>query len=688
MALALGGLLFAIGAPLGIVNFIAIGFGATLVNAAIGVGLNLLAGRLLAGRSPELKPSDLQSPIRQAVPPRIRSYGRVCIAGAVFWRDAIASTHILYLGFLLNHGRIGGFSRYIIDNNTVAIDGSGVVTTAPYSGVATTILTRLGLATETAYSQLSSAFGYTNVRGDGVASALFLHTNFGDVSTQTQDYPNGIPQDKVVIDASVVWDWRDTAQSRTDSTTWQTSSNPVVCALDYLMHADGFAIAWEKITANIAQWTAAADACDELLGEETRYSLSFTYDYTQRPGDVLAQILRSCDGKVWPRTDGTMGISVGAFVQPSVTIRSRDVVGYRISYGQDRLASIAGVRAQFKSVGLGYVETDAEPWPDVDTVLALSEDRVVNLTLTMVPSEAQARRLMELEYLRQTSPRRLTLTTTLGGMKALDERWVHVSLPERSIDIDGEVLDTTIDLENGRVTLEIAERVAPAPSPELDLTVFRLVGRGSFVSAADNPTFNYNTVISGEAPIAGDLVVWALVSELNPTYTTPAGWTAIRAVFGGSREQALIAKIVTASDLASALNPISAGGNEGLVALWVAYRNPGATLASTTYSDVTPDAGDPMAVTVDLTSQTGPFLALSMHYAETGSADAMPSPRWGSIAPDAQASISLQLSVGYYQNLTLIWKAYAAAEIGETIRADMIAEGQHTYQVIGEVHFT
>lgn len=681
MPQAVGFALFQLGASLAVVNFVTIGLGATLINVAVGIGLSLVAGRLLrpdVPSAPELKPSDVQSPIRQAVPPRIRSYGTVRLAGVVFWREADEPNEILYLGQLVNAGRIGSFDQLLIDNRIVTIDGAGQVQTSPYNTVTTEILTRLGEDPETAYSEIETAFGYESVRGDGVASMLGRFESFASGQTQQENYPNVIPQLKATISASVVWDWRDPNQLREDDSTWEFSDNPVVCALDYLMHPDGFAIPWSRFESNISQWTAEADKCDVMIGDEKRFRLALTYDYSQQPGQVLDQILRSCDAKVWPRSDGTIGIKVGVFDGSRVEIRSADVLGYRVTRGQDRLTAVAGVRATYMEPAQQYFEAEAQPWPSAAAVAALGEERVRRLDLAMVPSENQARRLMQIAYKRETAPVRLTMTTTLAGERCIDERWIRVDLPERNIAADFEIEDLQVDYNTGRCVMELVQHVpfVEEEAGTVDPDTFRIAGRGAITWDGMPPALDYDTVTAGEAPQVGDLVVWLVSGQV--TYTEQSGWTTVdETVYESLVTRIAFMKVVDSADLASPTSPLSGGSGSDGAAHWFAIRNFTGTPAHGNFVSDSEPGAKPPALDFDLSAVAGPLVVLSWFSILEDSV--LTSPKWIGDTPTAEVSTIFVMSLA---------AVYDEGETGPDLQLDMADEG--SINVLGgfEVHFT
>lgn len=464
IGLAVGSFLFSIGAPLALVNYFAIGGGGALL---FGLGVSTAAGGLLGSgqqsRAASIKPSDGQQTIRQAVPDRWKHYGRVRVAGPAFWFDADETTDTFYLGLMVNHGRIDAFEQFFIDQNEVSIDGSGNVTTAPYSSVTTQILTRLGAATETAYSEIATAFGFEDVRGDGVATMLGLFEAFSTSELQLDNYPTSRPSLKATIRASVCYDPRESSHDREDPTTWEWSENWAVCFLNWLMDPDGLAVPWARIAPNLTHIKEQMDICDEDVlspnagGTEKRYRIAATYLLSERPADVLAKFLRTADAVCWQRRDGSVTFSVGKFVEPTVTISNSHILGYEgLERGQDPVTAIAGARAQYRSPDHDYREQEAEPWPTGADVVALGEERVTELDLTWVPSFGQCRRLMKRAVVRANATWRGKIRTTLAGLRAIDERTVRIVMDELEIDETFEITDFQFDPNgSGTCVLEV-----------------------------------------------------------------------------------------------------------------------------------------------------------------------------------------------------------------------------------------
>lgn len=471
MPQALGLFLFNIGAPLWLANFAVSAIGSALINLSIGIGLSAIASAFVGRPSaPSIKPSDVQQQLRQTLPPRRKSYGTLRLSGPVWWWQ-VGSGDRLFVGVLLNHGRIAEITEYWIDENQVEVDGgTDQVTTGDYvNGSALVYLhSRFGSPSETGYTEIEEEFNVGDVRGDGTATLLGTFDVLADPQAHQQLYPNGWPQIRVTADTSVAWDPRDPSQIRENSLTWQWTENAVVAFLNYLLDPDGHGIPWTRIEPNLAEWILAADICDEETVKadgtvEARYRIAGTYQLTDKPADTFNRFLSTFDGRCWQKSDGTIGIRAGRYVAPTVTIAAKDIIQYRAAGGQDILVRLSAIKAQFLSPENGYVEQDAEPWPN-GADISDSDDRVTAVDLTWVPSHAQARRLMKRLFLRQTSPWSLSLVTNLAGLRAMDEQFITVDLEdELGLVLSCEIQSFKLNIGDRTCALEVI-----ALGPELD----------------------------------------------------------------------------------------------------------------------------------------------------------------------------------------------------------------------------
>lgn len=528
MPQALALFLFQIGAPLALATFFTTAAGAFVLTTALSIGLSLISGALLRNQSSVPKPSDGQQALRQALASRTKTYGHGRKSGAVWWYDAVAAH--MFVGIAINHGRIGRITSYHIDDNEVDVDGTDTVTTTPYVAK---IYHHLGTTPETDYAALGTTFGATHMRGDGVASILADLTNPATGQLFQEQYPIGVPNLRVTADFSVVWDPRDTAQVRTDPTTWTFSDNPIVCALDYWMSADGMGVAWARIEPNLAQWIACMNTCDEavrLASGQThkRYRLFGTYRLVDDdPVSVIKKFESVCDGRFWAKRDGTIGVTVGQF-PPEASIKmieAKSVLGFdKLQFGQDENKRVEGVTAQYVSPDHDYREHDAEPWPNAETLIGLSDDRSLSLDLLWVPSGAQARRLMKRAYIQSRTPIHGTIQTDAAGLQLIDERFFRLVLPELDINQTFEILHMSIDV-SGPIGCEFEIRAIDRSIDDWDAATEEGEATSGFayVSSFTKEGTTINPLTEVGAAV-GQLVVIFMTSG-GTQVAVPTGWS-------------------------------------------------------------------------------------------------------------------------------------------------------------------
>ena len=517
---------------------------ASLGSAVFAIGVGLALSALLA--KPPLKPSEGQIEDKDPLSPRRTSYGTVRLAAVICFREAdtffAGGSHSnLWTGHVFNHGRVDNIVTWQVDEIEVTVNGSTfALETAPYNIESCFIYFHLGAATEAEYTDLQDTFNLTDMRGDGMFTAVSVFDAGTDQVAWQEAYPEGRPLVRVTFSGTVVWDPRDDAQDREDETTWVSSDNLAVCWLNYLLDPNGYAIPWDWIEPNLAEWIAAMDACD--VGVEQRggslaakYKVAGTWLHTTDPAEVVRNFEIACDGRMWTKRDGSIGVSVGVFdpeTDATVTIDSRDIIGISdLQHGVEKLSPTAGVRARYMSPDHDYREHDAEAWPTGEEVLLLSEDRVLQMDLTWVPSHSQARRLMKRANLKANAEWQGTIQTNVNGLRAMDERYIRITIPEiEGLDILAEIgkftLDPvsltceisfiSIDLDaDGNVAMEQWNAATEEGDPEGGAFVLR--SEGSKVGTTFNP-------LTEGGALPGD-TVYVFCASTAVVLAAPTDWS-------------------------------------------------------------------------------------------------------------------------------------------------------------------
>jgi hypothetical protein len=234
---------------------------------------------------------------------------------------------------------------------------------------------------------------------------------------------------RAVCRLSKVYDPRD------ETTAW--SDNPALCIRDFLTHPDGFP-GIDDADINDGSFGDFADLCDELVdkkggGTEKRYRLWGLYSLQDEPKETLRRMLAACDGELYEDADGLVCIRGGAYVAPTVLIADANILSFEMEQGNDAFAA-------FNSLKVTYTDPTQDYQPTETTVWVNAADQAVRgeleeeLTLDMVPSAGQARRLAKIAERKANPLWRGTVSTDLAGLNARGERLIRLVIDELQID--------------------------------------------------------------------------------------------------------------------------------------------------------------------------------------------------------------------------------------------------------------
>lgn len=435
------------------------------------IGLQMLLARAPRGATlggPALpSPEAGHQPLRQAIPPRIVGYGRVRLAGSYVLFEA--DSGVSYDVVALHHGKISAFVGYYLHDDVVEISGAGVVDVmgdGRYGASSITIKTRLGLDTETAYSEITtplSTIWTSAYRGDGLASLALICEPVAAIDDFPTIYPRGKPEPSVVADCTAIYDPRDETQDIDDPDTWLVSANPVLQIIDFLTNSDrGMGFDWDiLIEPTLTDLMVEADNCDAVVAKadgttEPRYASNGSFPLDADPADVIATILDTCDGWLSENGNGALVLRVGVYSAPELVLQSKHVRGVSIQYDLADEEAVNELTIDYTESQLDYKTVPGEPWRNETDISERGKTLSQRFALSWVYSHPQARRLAKRRDAQNNATLRGTITTTLYGLQALSERWIRVEAPDLP-DLSGLVIENrgmAIDLLNAQCTIK------------------------------------------------------------------------------------------------------------------------------------------------------------------------------------------------------------------------------------------
>lgn len=408
----------------------AMAIGGAVTNIAIGaalLGAQALVGGVL-GAKPTTSTPQAQATVNQSTGSRVRGYGRAKLGGTrAFWDSR---NGVLYQIVMAHHGQIDAFEQFYVGDRAVTLDGNGNVLNGglfPY----VVIRTKDGSPDQTAHGVMLNDWPdvwTVDHRLRGIANWMVYF-----VSPMAEEYQQSFPDGyntpvRCVCRLSRVWD------PRTDTTAW--SDNAALCILDYLTHPDGYNRTLDDI--DVGSFAVFADVCDErvalAIGDtEPRYRIWGVYALTDEPQEVLNKMRVACDGELYQTAEGKIAIRGGVWDAPTVTIRDSDILAHSMEQGSNRLSAFNELKIIYTSPDHDYQAMESAPWEDVEDQ---AERGVLSssLTLDMVPSPTQARRLAKIHIAKANPEWKGTIVANLSALDALGERTVRLVLPELGID--------------------------------------------------------------------------------------------------------------------------------------------------------------------------------------------------------------------------------------------------------------
>ncbi|NGO51605.1 fibronectin type III domain-containing protein [Mesorhizobium camelthorni] len=435
------------------------------LSIGLSVGLSFLSASLFKQQAP--KPEDVQVTTKNPTAPRVRHYGRTKMSGTLAFLES--KNGAIYKVIATGTGQLDAIEEYYVDDRLVTLDGSGWVNSGGELNGQVRIRSRLGLPTETHYSEVTAEFPEwdSSHRGDGVSSIFVQQTG-----VRAEDFSETFPSGahtlyRIVARTSKVYD------PSTATTVWTDNAAAVI--RDYIIHSDGMRLPSSLVntTQAAAGWLTAYNRCTENVplkagGTEDSYRIWGSYALNERPADVLGRMLPAADARLVPTPDGGLTLDVGTWAEPTVVLDADAIVGFtELSRGRDVLTTANIIRATYTSPFHDYQATDADQWIDEDDV-ALRGEIVSDLAFNMSPSHGQTRRLMKLAAYRAKPNWIGSFSCNLKAMAAFGKRFVRITYPLFSIDEVFEIQDFRFDIGEGGILQGVTLQVASMPSVAYD----------------------------------------------------------------------------------------------------------------------------------------------------------------------------------------------------------------------------
>lgn len=387
--------------------------------------------------------ADLLS-LKQPYPSKHYHIGDYSRAGGAFdlWR---AKGNEFYVVKLVQDchriGPLDSFQDFWLSDDKITLNGSGEITSVTKGGAnvednryrddetqpsRVIVKTRLGIPTETAYSEAVSALTpeWTNDhRGDNIAS-LMMQVLAPQAKWFRQAFPNGLPEISYTARGRC-WDWRDGGQDKDDWSTWEASPNPILWGvhLSRLLWGMDFD---RHIDPVLDQLTSEANACDDAVGlkaggTENRYRLAYNYAAAEVTPEQVRRVIANSMAGNWGRDlRGRLVLRAGVWQEPVLNIDRKFIRGFTFSRGQEEEDKVREYFVTIKNPSGDYLDLPLAP------VRIGTGGRSEQLPLEGVYSQTQGQRIAKIMLGRaRFRPEALQLTDY--GLSAWNEQRIKVN---------------------------------------------------------------------------------------------------------------------------------------------------------------------------------------------------------------------------------------------------------------------
>ena len=302
-------------------------FGSALGRVLLSVGLSAVA-RALQPQPNLPRPGDRNINFAQAVAPMEWAVGTVR-KGGPYGVVAFSNERRHYTVILASH-EIDGVAGHYLDPRPVLLNNQGEAETQPYTDPANPVIilrNYLGDPAQQADAFLISQIPEWTTAHDMQGLAYISATARRVDQTRTLDiYGSSQPIGPVI---APVFRGAKVYDPRTGTTAW--SANAALVWAWITTNRLGAAVDWDDVAAE-------ADVCDRQVmngdGQtQALWTLNGVGDDTVDYETLQTHIIAACDGYIYERPDGKVGMKVGRWIEPNITLTADDF--YSISIAEN-----------------------------------------------------------------------------------------------------------------------------------------------------------------------------------------------------------------------------------------------------------------------------------------------------------------------------------------------------------------
>lgn len=377
-------------------------------------------------------PNNLQSILKQAIPPQRLAIGTVTTGGALFFYKA--KKPYLWMGVLLAAHEVDGLEKIIINNTDVYLDSNGFATSSPFSDGSNIYLKasfRNGSIDQAIDPIIAADFPTmpATFRQRGHATlVLRAHYGFGtDYKAKDDDHKRvygdqGLLQPLTRFRGAKCYDPRQPGQVLSDPTTWAWTDNAFIGLGRYFTHkwpdtrlVDPARVDWDRLA-------RAADEADRWEASKDgttfrRNTVNGIIQSTDNPFDVIENFKIAMGGHVI-LDRGKVYPVARVRRKPVATLHQEMIVGGMEYTSEPRDRELVNiVKSSFIAPDREYQEVEGPVLRRADLIAIDGKPREVSLRGAFVEDHRRMQRLSAAALNQSRLGRTLTIGASIEALK-------------------------------------------------------------------------------------------------------------------------------------------------------------------------------------------------------------------------------------------------------------------------------
>lgn len=431
---------------------------AVAVGFAVDAGIDLLEDALIPD-IPQASPDTMSGrnvTIKNSTATRDVVYGEVRKGGVIVYQEAVGtSNEILHEVICFSHGACEHIEKVYFNDKLVWYYALGQ---APQYIQTVGLTVQWKLGDHTYYAPIAGSTDWTS--SHKLSGITYMVMSYG-LSESVHTYPEGVPKVTVVMKGRKVYDPRETSHSPTNPSTWEYSSNPVLCLYDYLTDTE-YGAGLDRTLFDESEIETDADYCDGIYNGTTASSPYYECHGVVKTDvairDNIKNLLSCMHGKLLFVNGKFKIVPLKPIATHPTTLTEDMIVGdFTMSHTLPRQSQYNIVKGEFINKESRYTKTEYPQQTVSEYVTADKQELIKQFNLPFTTDWVRAQQLANAELRKSRRQKHLKVKVNALGFDYAVNDVIDISNDSlgitsalfqiTSIKINAELSGITLDIE-------------------------------------------------------------------------------------------------------------------------------------------------------------------------------------------------------------------------------------------------